>query len=254
MGKRFEGRVVVVTASTAGIGLGIVQRFAREGAKVILSSRKQRNVDETIDALRKQGLDVHGCVCHVSEKDHRRRLLEMAAGFKGKIDVLVSNAAINPVAASILDMPEWALDKLWDVNVKSTIMLVKELAPYFSSDASVVLLSSYEGFNPGGGGNILGMYGVTKTALLGLTKALARELGPKGVRVNCVAPGIIPTKLSTALVESEELREAILKATVLKRLGTVDEIAGVVAFLCSTDAGYITGENVVASGGVASRL
>lgn len=246
--------MAVVTASSAGIGLATVRRLAQEGATVLLSSRKQGNVDEAVEELQKEGLKVHGCVCHVSDKNHRQRLINEAVRIGGgKIDILVSNAAVNPVAVSLMEMPEWAIDKHLDINIKSAILLVKEAAPHFTKDASVVIISSYVGYNPGVS-EFLSMYAVTKTALLGLTKVLASELGPRGVRVNGVAPGTIPTKLAAAMVENKEITEEYLKGTYLNRLGTVDEIAGVVSFLCSKDAGYITGETIVAAGGTMSRL
>lgn len=246
--------MAVVTASSAGIGLATVRRLAQEGATVLLSSRKQENVDEAVEELQREGLAVHGCVCHVSDMSHRHKLLNEAVRIGGgKIDILVSNAAVNPVAVSLLEMPEWAIDKHLDVNIKAAIMLVKEATPYFSKDASVVILSSYVGYNPAVSA-VMSMYAVTKTALLGLTKVLASELGSKGVRVNGIAPGTIPTKLAAALVRDKELTQEYLRGTNLKRFGTVDEIAGIVSFLCSKDAGYITGETIVAAGGTMSRL
>lgn len=252
--KRFVGKVALVTASTAGIGLEIARRFAQEGAKVIISSRKPQNVQAAVEQLQNEGLDVQGVVCHVADKAQRKQLIKTAAGVGlNKIHFLVSNAAINPIAATIMDMPESAIDKILDVNLKATIMLVKETAPYLSEDAAVVILSSYAGYNPAVDTH-LGMYSVSKTALIGLTKVLAKELGQKGIRVNGVAPGIIPTKLSSLLVNTPELASDYLKTTSLGRLGTVEEIAGLVSFLCSKDAGYITGETIVASGGSLSRL
>lgn len=252
--KRFTGKVAVVTASTAGIGLGIARRFAQEGATVIISSRKAENVQAVEGQLRAEGLDVVGLVCHVADKAQRKNLIEKAVrvGENG-IHMLVTNAAINPVAAPILEMPEWAIDKTLDVNLKATIMLIKEATPYLAQDAAVVLLSSYMGYNPALDVH-LGMYAVSKTALIGLTKALAKEFGPRGIRVNGVAPGIIPTKFSSLLVETPEVAEGYFKTTSLARFGTVEEIAGIVSFLCSRDAGYITGETIVASGGSLSRL
>ena len=130
-------------------------------------------------------------------------------------------------------------------------MLARAAIPHMSRGAAVVFVSSYTAFNPS---PPIGFYAVSKTALLGLTKALAEELGPARIRVNCVAPGIVPTKFAAALVASPELEELNKAKTLLGRLGTPEDIAGAVAFLVSSDSGYVTGETLVVAGGMQSRL
>lgn len=249
--KRFEGKVALVTAATAGIGLGIAQRLGEEGAKVVICSRKQNNVDDTLNALKEKGVECTGCVCHVGNRQHLQKFVQLAIDTYGQIDVLVSNAAVNPASGPLLSIPESAIDKTLEINIKAAIMLVRETAPHLTRGASIVFISSYTAFHPS---QPLAIYAVSKTAVVGLTKALSDELGTKGIRVNCVAPGIVPTKFASALVENPELREQQRTANALKRLGTPQDMAAAVAYLSSDDASYVTGESLVVAGGLQSRL
>ncbi|KAL8259308.1 hypothetical protein R6Q59_027261 [Mikania micrantha] len=250
IGRRFEGKVAIVTASTQGIGFSIAQRLGLEGASVVISSRRQKNVDEAVEKLKAHGIEVLGLTCHVSNAQQRKNLIDQTVQKYGKIDVVVSNAAVNPSVNVILQTKESTLDKLWEVNVKAAILLLQEASPHLSKGSSIVFNSSISAFQPPPG---MAMYGVTKTALLGLTKALATELAPH-TRVNCVAPGIILTHFASHITSNETKRQALEEKTSLKRLGTTEDIAAVTAFLASDDASYITGETIVVSGGMLSRL
>ncbi|XP_016505170.1 tropinone reductase-like 3 isoform X2 [Nicotiana tabacum] len=189
LGKRFLGKVAIVTASTQGIGFSIAERLGLEGASVVISSRKQKNVDEAVQKLSDRGIEVFGVVCHVSNAQQRKNLIDKTIQKYGKLDVIVSNAAVNPTVDAILEIKEPVLDKLWDINVKAAILLLQDAASYLQKGSSVVIISSIAGYTPPAA---MGMYGVTKTALLGLTKALTAEMAPN-TRVNCVAPGFVPT-------------------------------------------------------------
>ncbi|XP_047341838.1 tropinone reductase-like 3 [Impatiens glandulifera] len=253
IGKRFTGKVAIVTASTQGIGFGIAQRLGLEGASVVISSRKQKNVDEAVENLKSKGIEAYGVVCHVSNPQQRKNLIQETIQKYGKIDVLVSNAAVNPSVDSILETKESVLDKLWEINVKASILIVQEAAPYLvrNEGSSIVFVSSIAGYQPDAN---MAMYGVTKTALLGLSKALAQTMAPK-TRVNCVAPGFVPTHFASFITENKDVRNMIVGRTLLNRLGTVEDMAAATAFLASDDASYITGETIVVSGGVlGSRL
>ncbi|KAI8475439.1 MAG: hypothetical protein J3K34DRAFT_404955 [Monoraphidium minutum] len=250
--KRLVGKVALVTAATAGIGLGIARRLGQEGARVFICSRKQSNVDETVALLRSEGIDVAGCACHVGSEEQRRQLVERAVQAYGPcIDVLISNAAVNPTAGPLLSTPLPAVDKILDINVKAALGLVQVAAPHMRSGGSVVVISSVTAYSPP---FPIAAYAVSKTALLGLVKGLAAEMGPAGIRVNGVAPGIVPTKFSQALVADPALEAAQIEATALKRLGTPEDIAGAVAFLASPDGAYVTGETLVVAGGMPSKL
>lgn len=154
---------------------------------------------------------------------------------------------------SVSDTVEEVWDKIFDVNVKSSYLLAKEVKPFIKSSGggSIVFVSSIGGYHPF---NLLGAYSVSKTALLGLTKALAVDLINDKIRVNCVAPGVIETKFAGALYSSDAAKEATLSTIPMGRLGKPEEIGGVVAFLCSDDASYMTGESIAAGGGMNSRL
>jgi len=250
--RRFEDKVVLITGATRGIGLATAERLGKEGGTVVICSRQKENVDEAVAKLKSQGINVHGIVCHVGTAEQRKKLIaETVAKYK-RIDVLVSNVAVNPVMGPMLDATtEQAWDKIFDVNVKSHFFLIKEALPYMPKGSSIIIVSSYAGYLPS---PILGAYSVSKTALLGLTKVLARELAPRGIRVNCLAPGVIKTKFSEALWKDEEIAELQMKDIPLQRFGTSEECAGAVAFLGSSDADYITGETVLAAGGIHARL
>nr|XP_043609890.1 tropinone reductase-like 3 [Erigeron canadensis] len=250
IGRRFEGKVAIVTASTQGIGFAIALRLGLEGASVVISSRRQRNVDEAVKKLQEQGIEVLGLVCHVSNAQQRKNLIDQTIQKYGKIDVVVSNAAANPSVDAILETKESALDKLWEINVKTSILLLQDASPHLSKGSSIVFISSISAFQPPSG---LAMYGVTKTALLGLTKALANELAPH-TRVNCVAPGFVPTHFAEFITTNAAMKKAIEDQTPLKRLGTTEDMAAATAFLASDDASYITGETIVVAGGAPSRL
>jgi len=253
--RRLQGKVAIVTASTAGIGLGIARRLCSEGAKVVISSRRLSNVNDTLAELQNEGFeDVAGIACHVGDRSQLEKLISFTVGTYGRLDIVVSNAAVNPAAGPITEMDEIAIDKILDINIKSAIILAKLAVQQMQKQrtgGSIVFISSYTAFNPT---PPIPMYAVSKTALLGLTKALAKELGPDDIRVNCVAPGIVPTKFAAALVASPELEEASKARTLLGRLGRAEDMAAAVAFLVSDDASYVTGETLVVAGGMQSRL
>ncbi|XP_071689732.1 tropinone reductase-like 3 [Rutidosis leptorrhynchoides] len=250
IGRRFEGKVAIITASTQGIGYSIAQRLGVEGASVVISSRRQRNVDEAVKKLKEQGIEVMGLVCHVSNAQQRKNLIDQTIQKYGKIDVVVSNAAANPSVDAILQTKETSLDKLWEINVKTSILLLQEASTHLTKGSSIVFISSISAFEPPAG---LAMYGVTKTALLGLTKALATELAPH-TRVNCVAPGFVPTHFAEYITSNPAMRKDLEGKTPLKRLGTTEDMAAATAFLASDEASYITGETIVVAGGAPSRL
>ncbi|XP_020284271.1 dehydrogenase/reductase SDR family member 4 [Pseudomyrmex gracilis] len=251
--NRLQGKVAIVTASTDGIGFSIARRLAQEGAKVMISSRKENNVKKAVEELQSEGLQVAGTVCHVGKAEDRKNLIEQTKLSFGGLDILVSNAAANPAIGAVLDSAEEVWDKIFDINVKATFLLMKESLPLLktSKSSSIIIISSIAGYQPF---NLLGIYSISKTALMGLIKATAEDLAKEGIRVNGIAPGVIKTKFSAPLHKSKEAQELSLALIPMKRFGTTDEIGSVAAFLASDDASYITGEIIVASGGMPSRL
>lgn len=213
--KRLTGRIAIVTASTEGIGFAIAQRLAREGAKVIISSRKEKNVNEALKALSNEGLDVKGLTCHVAKSEDRNKLFAEAAKWGG-LDILVSNAAVSPEVGGVLSCSENSWDKIFDINVKSSYLLAKEALPLLkkSKAGRIIFISSIAGIQPA---ELLGAYSVSKTALLGLTKAAAQEVAPDNITVNCIAPGIIKTKFSEPLTAHKAAEELSLSQIPLHR-------------------------------------
>lgn len=248
------GKIAMVTGSTDGIGLDIARRLGLDGCKVVVSSRKEANVDRAKSQLMSEGIDVIGVACNVGLDGDRRRLVETTVETFGGIDILVNNAAANPFFGHILDCSEAQWDKIFDTNVKGPFLLTQLAAPEMEKregGGAVVIVASLAGLNPF---PFLGPYSVSKTALLGLTKALAAELAPRNIRVNCIAPGIIDTKFASALTGNEEAMETTMAFTPMKRVGATRDVSGVASFLCSEDAAYITGETIVVAGGAPSRL
>lgn len=179
-------------------------------------------------------------------------MFQAAVDKYGGIDILVSNAAVNPAVGPVLDTSEAAWDKIFDINVKCSYLLAQEALPFIRKrgGGSIVFVSSIGGFQPL---SLLGAYCVSKTALFGLTKAAAADLATENIRVNCLAPGIIETKFSEAIT-SDAARDTALMGVPMRRFGTPSEMGAVTAFLVSDDASYITGEVICATGGMHSRL
>jgi dehydrogenase/reductase SDR family protein 4 len=248
-----EGKAAIVTASTDGIGLAIATRLATDGAKVMISSRKESNVRKVVSDLKEKGLSVEGTVCHVGKEDHRKNLIEETVKEFGGIDILISNAAANPAIGPVLQADGGVWDKIFDINVKSAALLVKEAHPYLKAknNGSVVFVSSIGGYTPF---QYLGIYSISKTALLGLTRTLAVELASDGIRVNCIAPGLIQTKFSSAIWKNESVLDSMEKTIPMRRIGQPGECAGMVSYLASDDSSYVTGETFVVAGGMQSRL
>ncbi|KAM4564794.1 dehydrogenase/reductase SDR family member 4 [Fundulus diaphanus] len=248
-----DGKVAVVTASTDGIGLAAAQALGRRGAHVVVSSRRQANVDKAVALLQSQSIRVTGTTCNVGKGEDREKLVQLTVDQCGGIDILVSNAAVNPFFGNIMDSTEDVWDKILSVNVKSAFLLTKLVVPHMEKrgGGNIIFVSSVAAYQPM---QALGPYSVSKTALLGLTKALAPELAQSNIRVNCVAPGIIKTRFSSALWQNEDVVEEFKKQLSIKRIGEPEEIGGTIAFLCSDDASYITGETITVTGGMGCRL
>ncbi|CAI5669180.1 unnamed protein product [Oreochromis niloticus] len=248
-----SGKVAIVTASTDGIGLAAAQALGKRGAHVVVSSRRQANVDKAVALLQSQSIQVTGTTCNVGKGEDREKLVQMTLDRCGAIDILVSNAAVNPFFGNIMDSTEEVWDKILDVNVKSAFLMTKLVAPHIEKrgGGNVIFVSSVAGYQPM---QALGPYSVSKTALLGLTRALAPELAQSNIRVNCVAPGIIKTRFSSALWQNEGIVDEFKKQLCIKRVGEPEEIGSVIAFLCSEEASYITGETITVTGGINCRL
>ncbi|XP_045866237.1 dehydrogenase/reductase SDR family member 2, mitochondrial isoform X2 [Meles meles] len=242
-------RVAVVTGSTEGIGFAIARRLAQDGAHVVVSSRKQQNVDRAVATLQGEGLSVTGTVCHVGKAEDRERLVTKVLEHHGGLDFLVCNAAVNILVGGTLKASEEMWDKILTVNVKSPALLLSQMLPHMENRGmgAVILVSSLAAYIPQ---VKLGVYNISKTAMLGLTRTLSLELAPKGIRVNCLVPGIIETRFSQVPTPTRAAESEIpdMCSVLLHRLGQPEDCAGIVSFLCSPDASYITGESFVVAG------
>lgn len=220
---------------------------------MVVSSRRQANVDKAVALLQSQSIQVTGTTCNVGIREDREKLVQLTLDQCGGIDILVSNAAVNPFFGSVMDSTEEVWDKILSVNVKAAFLMTKLVAPHMKKrgGGNVVFVSSVAGYQPM---QALGPYSVSKTALLGLTRVLAPELAHSNIRVNCVAPGVIKTRFSSALWQNEDIMDDFKKQLCIKRVGQPEEIGGVIAFLCSEEASYITGETITVTGGMSCRL
>jgi NAD(P)-dependent dehydrogenase (short-subunit alcohol dehydrogenase family) len=242
------GKVALITGSTKGIGRAIAEEMARLGAKVVISSRKADACERVADELKAQGYEAIAIPCHVGKKEDLQNLVNKTNEAWGAIDVLVCNAATNPVYGTTAEMTDDAWDKIMDTNVKGTFWLTNMVLPQMAEkgEGAVVLLSSIAGIR---GNTTIGTYGVSKAAEAALARNLAVEWGPKGIRVNSIAPGLIKTDFAKALWEDPVRVKRAEDKTPLRRIGDPVDIAGLAVFLSTKASAYVTGQVIVADGG-----
>lgn len=243
-----EGKVALITGASKGIGLSIAEAFAQAGAKVVISSRRQESLDEMALELREKGLLVEAIACHVGHMDELQALVDQTIELYGQLDIVVNNAATNPVFGPVEDTSLEAFDKIIEVNLKAPFQLMKICFPYLkkSDGASVINISSIGGLSPEPG---LGIYSVSKAALISMTEVFAKEWGEHGIRVNTICPGLIKTKFSEALWDNEHILKHMMKSLPIKRVGKPDEIAAAALYLASEASSYTTGTVLTADGG-----
>ena len=245
---RLDGRVALVTGASKGIGESIARALGEAGARVVVSSRKQEAVDEVAHAIAAAGGDAIAVAANVGRLDEARALVDRAASHYGGVDVVVNNAATNPVFGPVVDTDEAVFDKIMAVNVKGPLEVCRRAYPLMKARGagSVVNISSIGGVSPEPG---LGLYSVSKSAVVILTKVLAQEWGPDGIRANVICPGLIKTKFSQALWGDERLLRHTLAQQPLKRIGVPEDVAGLALFLASDAAAYCTGGIYMVDGG-----
>ncbi|WP_282075680.1 glucose 1-dehydrogenase [Maribacter aquivivus] len=248
--QRFDltGKVAVITGSSKGIGLSIAKGLAENGAKVVISSRKQDAVDAVAKEMQEAGFEAIGIACHIGEADQRETLIAKTIEKYGRIDILVNNAAINPYYGPLEASDEEVFDKIMNVNVKAPWLLSNLAHPHMKAQGggSIINISSVEGIHPG---FKLGLYSVTKSALIMLSKNQAKEWGRHGIRSNAVCPGLVKTKLSQALWSNEKMVAGYTGVVPLKRIAEPDELAGIVMLLASDAGSYMTGGVYTVDGG-----
>ena len=243
-----KGKVAIVTGSSKGIGKAIAKGLAQMGAEVVISSRNQEACDTVVSEFDNEGLKAVGIACHIGKEEQRKNLVDTVVKKLDRIDILVNNAAINPVYGPIENVEPEIFDKIMEVNVKAPWALSNLVLPHMQSNkkGSIINIASVEALTPGFG---LGLYSTSKAALLMLTKNQAKEWGQHGVNVNAICPGLIQTKFSAALWTNEKLLGKLEKSIPSGRMGQPEEMIGLACLLASEAGSYMTGGVYTADGG-----
>ncbi len=249
--KMFDlsGKIALVTGASRGIGESIAKALAAHGAHVIVSSRKADDCEKVAQEIRDAGGKAEVRACHIGELDQIKKIFGEIEQAHGRLDILVNNAAANPYFGPILDTDLAAFQKTIDVNIRGyfymSVMAGKLMEK--QGGGAIVNVASIGGIVPGA---FMGIYSITKAAVISMTKAFAQELGAKKIRVNALCPGLTATKFAGALVKNDQIRKEAEKRISLHRVAQPDEMAGAVLYLCSPAASYTTGTAMIVDGGM----
>lgn len=250
-----RNQVSILTGASRGIGRAIAEAFAREGATVVISGRKQESLDAVAAGIETAGGRAVAVTCHVGRAEDIRRLVDTTLSRFGHIDILVNNAGTNIAQEPVLAVDEAKFDKMVEINLKSAFRLIQAVAPEMcrQGSGSILNIASISGLRPQHQGML---YSMTKAALIMMTRSYALELGPHGVRVNAIAPGLIQTALSEYYWKDEARLAGILERQPVRHLGQPAEVAEMAVLLASSRGSFITGQTIVIDGGrtVASGL
>ena len=244
------GKVAIITGSSRGIGKAIAERMAQHGAKVVISSRKAGSCEEVaaaINAAEGEGTAI-AVPANISSKEDLQRVVDETRKAFGKIDIVVCNAASNPYYGPMAGIADDQFRKILDNNIVSNHWLINMVVPEMieRKDGAVIIVSSIGGLR---GSPIIGAYNISKAADFQLARNLAHEYGKHGIRVNCIAPGLIKTDFAKALWDNPETLKRSTETVPLRRIGEPDEIAGAAVFLASAAGTFMTGQAVVVDGG-----
>lgn len=244
-----RGKVALVTGASRGIGAAIARELALHGARVVVSSRKLDACQAVVDGIVSDGGEALAVACNIGRRQDLAGLVEAAHAAWGGIDILVCNAAVNPYYGPAIDMPDEAFAKVMDNNLRSNIWLSHMVLPGMADrgGGAVIIISSINGLR---GSPRLGAYAISKAANMQLVRNLAVEWGPRNVRANCIAPGLVKTDFARALWENPEIARKRLIDTPLQRIGEPEHIAGAAVFLASGAGAFMTGQTLVIDGGV----
>jgi NAD(P)-dependent dehydrogenase (short-subunit alcohol dehydrogenase family) len=242
-----EGRTAVITGASRGIGFAAATKLAEYGAQCILVSRKAESLETAAEAIRQKGGKAVAMACHTGYPDQIEKLYDAVMEQFGSLDILINNAATNPHFGEMLTADEGLWDKTLDVNLKGPFFMIKHAVPLMKEKGVIVNVSSVNAVSPG---IFQGVYSATKAALVNMTQTLARELAPKGIRVNALLPGLTDTKFSNAIISSDEIVKLAVSQIPMGRYATPDEMAGAVLYLVSDAASFTTGANLVCDGGM----
>ena len=244
-----SGKVAVITGASKGIGEAMAYAFGKAGAKIVVSSRKQEAVDAVAAKFRAESIEAIGIACNVGHMEQVPDLVEGTLKAFGRVDVLVNNAGTNPHFGPINTADLGAWDKIMDVNLKGPFELGRQFHPHMKAGGggAIINIASVVGYTPG---ENMGVYSISKAALMMLTKVTAREYGKDGIRVNAICPGFVKTKLSKAIFDNPAALKGILQRQSVGHQGMPEDIAGL-ALLLASDAGrFIAGQSILADGGM----
>lgn len=241
-------KVALITGGSRGIGRAIALGFADAGANVVVSSRKLPDLEKVAEEIRGKGVKSSAVASHMGKTEDIERLMKEVISRMGGLDILVNNAGTNPIFGPILNANVEAWDKIMEVNVRGYFLLGKAAVDVMMKQKGGVIINiaSTAGLRPM---PMLGVYSVSKAAVIMLTKVMATELAGANIRVNCICPGLIKTKFSTALWSNDDIREEVLRNVPMGRIGEPDEVVGAALYLASDLASLVTGSSVVVDGG-----
>ncbi len=246
---QLANKVAIITGASRGIGESIAAAYAQAGAAVVLTSRKIENVGPVAEAIRGAGGRAIAIAAHAGDERAAEAVVQAALAEFGRVDILVNNAAANPHFGPLLTAEASHFDKIFEVNVKGYFFMVKAVAPAMQAQGAgkIINMASIAGINPG---PMMGVYSVSKAAVIMLTKALAAELAPANIQVNAIAPGFVKTKFSAALWTNPALSAGIEKLTPAGRIAEPDELTGAAFYLASDASSFTTGSVLVVDGGI----
>ncbi len=242
-----KGRTAVITGASRGIGLAITQKLSQYGAQCIMLSRKIDSLEAAAVDIRKKGGKAEAIACHTGYPEQIKFMYEKVMEKYGSLDILVNNAATNPHFGEMITADEAVWDKTLDVNIKGPFFMIKHAVPLMKGKGSIVNVSSVNAKKPG---MYQGIYSATKAALVNMTKTLARELAPKGIRINNLLPGLTDTQFSSAIISSEEICNYALSQIPMNRYAKPEEMAGAVLYLVSDASSFTTGTSIICDGGM----
>ncbi|QBF31909.1 SDR family NAD(P)-dependent oxidoreductase [Thalassococcus sp. S3] len=244
------GKVALLTGASKGMGLEMAKGLAQHGATVVISARKQEQLDAAVAEINMAaGRDcAHAVACNIGYKEQLQELVDKTHEMAGAIDIVVGNAGVNPYYGPTSDIPDDAYDKTMRANVQSNLWLAQMVVPDMvkKGTGSMMFTSSIGAFKPS---LMLGTYGMSKLALIGLVRNLAEEFGPKGIRFNAICPGLVKTDFARELWDNPEVEARIKNDIPLRRLGEPEDFAGLAVFLASDASRYMTGQALTVCGG-----
>ena len=244
-----SGKLALITGASRGIGAEAAKNLARFGARVILSSRKREGLDGIAQEIMKEGFEATVRPCHNGDLSQINSLFEELDREGESVDILVNNAATNPYFGPAVEMEEAAWDKTFEVNLKGPFFMSQQAAKRMKQKGtgSIINVSSINGIIPMHGQSA---YSITKAGLISMTQSLAKELGPDGIRVNALLPGLTDTKFASAMTENQEYMKRVIPQIPLGRVAQPDEMSGMILFLASPAASYVSGGAFVVDGGI----